>query len=604
MRFKKIITIAIFIFTIPSFTQANAQAQLENTGTKWITGQIIVKGKAGLSEEKLEQIFNRSGGHSKAWLHQINAHIVTVPPQAEDAIIKALSNNPNIEYAERDRLVELSAITPSDPGFSSQWHLAKIQAPNAWSTTTGNGITIAVLDTGIENSHPDLSNNLVSGWNSASNNKDTSPIHWHGTAVAGAVAATGNNSIGGASVAWGAKIMPVRITNRTDGYAVSSDIANGLLWAADHGADIANLSYDLSPQDNIIQNAAQYFRSKGGVVVASAGNSNIDPGYTDNPYIINVSATDSSDNKASFSNYGSFIDVSAPGQDIYTTMTNASYTYGWGTSFSSPVTAGVIALIMTANPYLTADEVEVVLEQSADKPITGTEWHKYFGHGRVNAAAAVTLAMQTNHIDSQAPSVTIFSPSANSQVSDTAWVEVEASDNLSITEVELYVDDKLIGIDTMSPYQFSWDTTHVADGNVTFIAKAYDAAGNVASSIPVNIAVDNITDTIDTQSPVVTISNPTDGSAVSRTVNIAVNGSDNIAVTQLTVFIDGRQQCSVSNTNTTTCSWNTRKVSSGSHTITALARDTAGNQAQSQIIVNIGGGSTSTTTTKKGRGKK
>jgi len=602
MKYGKTTTITILALAILPNTQIYAQDQMHAVEKKWAEGQIIVKPRAGVSDEKLEQILSKSKGHSKGRFHQINAHLVEVPPQAEDAVIRALLNNPNIEYAEKDMLVELSAVTPNDPSFSSQWHLPKIQTPNAWSTTAGDGIIVAILDSGVQSDHPDLVNNLIPGWNVVSNNNDTSPVNWHGTAVAGAVAATANNFTGVASVAWRSKIMPVRITNRSDGWALWSDMANGILWAADHGADVVNMSYEVSTDGNVIKNAAQYLRNKGGVAVAAAGNSNIDVGYADNPYIITVSATDKNDSKASFSNYGDIIDVSAPGKDVYTTTVNSGYTYTWGTSFASPITSGVVALIMATNPYLTPDEVEIVLEQSADNIIAGTEWHKYFGHGRINAAAAVNLALQTTNVDTQTPVVTIFSPSQNSTISGTVALEVEASDNTSVVEVELYVNGGLIGTDSMTPYQFSWDTAQVADSNVTFVAKAYDAAGNVASSNPINAVVDNVPDISDTQAPSVYISNPADGSSVNRTVNIWVSGNDNVGITKLSVLVDGRQHCTVTDSDTATCSWNTRKVDSGSHTIAVIAEDAAGNQAQSQVTVNVG--TSSASSSKKGRGKK
>jgi len=602
MKYGKTTTITILALAILPNTQIYAQDQMHAVEKKWAEGQIIVKPRAGVSDEKLEQILSKSKGHSKGRFHQINAHLVEVPPQAEDAVIRALLNNPNIEYAEKDMLVELSAVTPNDPSFSSQWHLPKIQTPNAWSTTAGDGIIVAILDSGVQSDHPDLVNNLIPGWNVVSNNNDTSPVNWHGTAVAGAVAATANNFTGVASVAWRSKIMPVRITNRSDGWALWSDMANGILWAADHGADVVNMSYEVSTDGNVIKNAAQYLRNKGGVAVAAAGNSNIDVGYADNPYIITVSATDKNDSKASFSNYGDIIDVSAPGKDVYTTTVNSGYTYTWGTSFASPITSGVVALIMATNPYLTPDEVEIVLEQSADNIIAGTEWHKYFGHGRINAAAAVNLALQTTNVDTQTPVVTIFSPSQNSTISGTVALEVEASDNTSVVEVELYMNGGLIGTDSMTPYQFSWDTAQVADSNVTFVAKAYDAAGNVASSNPINAVVDNVPDISDTQAPSVYISNPADGSSVNRTVNIWVSGNDNVGITKLSVLVDGRQHCTVTDSDTATCSWNTRKVDSGSHTIAVIAEDAAGNQAQSQVTVNVG--TSSASSSKKGRGKK
>ena len=571
------------------------------TGQKqWAEGQIIVKPRAGLSEEKFKQLLNKNGGRSKAHFRQINAHIVEVPPQAEDAIIRALSNNPNIEYAEKDMWVELSMVTPNDPSFSSQWHLPKTQTTSAWDTTAGDGVIVAILDTGVESSHPDLVNNMVPGWNVVSNNNDTSPIHWHGTAVAGTVAATSNNSTGVSSVAWNAKIMPVRITNSADGWALWSDMANGIIWAADHGADVVNMSYEVSTDGSVIKSAAQYLRDKGGVAVAAAGNSNIDVGYADNPYIITVSATDINDAKASFSNYGTIVDISAPGKDIYTTFENGGYSYVWGTSFASPVTAGVVALIMAANPYLTPDEVEAVLEQSADDPIAGTDWHPYFGYGRVNAAAAVLLAQQTTNVDAQAPTATIFSPQNNATVSSDVFVEVSATDDTGVAGVDLYANGQIVGRDSIAPYQFSWDSTQVADGNVVFTAYAQDSAGNEGVSSSLSVNVDNQPAAQDNTAPTVSIFNPADGSTVSRTVNISVTSNDDVAVKKLSVYIDGSLKCSNADVSTLSCSWNTRKASSGAHIIKAVAEDAAGNSAEAIVTVFIGG---ETSTVTKGRKK-
>jgi hypothetical protein len=134
-------------------------------------------------------------------------------------------------------------------------------------------------------------------------------------------------------------------------------------------------------------------RDRGGVVVMAAGNKSVDPGLSDNPAIIAVSATTSSDVKASWSSYGDYIDVSAPGVSIQTTTNGGGYGSVSGTSYASPVTAGVVALIMGANPDLSPDEVETILEASADNPVGTSDWHAYFGHGRVNAAVAVQMAL-------------------------------------------------------------------------------------------------------------------------------------------------------------------------------------------------------------------
>ena len=238
--------------------------------TAWAEGRVLVEPAPGLSEEALAKILAKHGGRSLSVNQRINLHIVQVPPRAESAIAKALEKNPLIEFAEPDMLVEPSEVIPDDPKFPNQWHLPKIQAPTAWDTSTGSGITVAVLDTGVDPDHPDLVNRLVPGWNSVSLNDDTTPVMGHGTWVAGVVAAETNNGIGVASVAYNAHVMPIRISNASDGTAYYSDMARGLTWAADHGADVANISYNNVSSSSAVASAAQYMRSKGGVVVVAA----------------------------------------------------------------------------------------------------------------------------------------------------------------------------------------------------------------------------------------------------------------------------------------------------------------------------------------------
>lgn len=399
------------------------------------------------------------------------------------------------------------------------------------------------------------------------------------------------------SVAWNTNIMPIRVSNTTDGVAQWSSLASGILWAADHGADIVNMSYDVSVGAYLLNDAAQYFRGKGGVTVVAAGNANSDGGYSDNPYMITVSATDSTDNRASFSNYGNNIDVSAPGVSIYTTYINSGYANTSGTSFASPATAGVVALIMAANPYLTPDEIEAVLEQSADDPIAGTDWHKYFGYGRVNAATAVQLAMQMSAVDTQTPNVGIFSPQNNATVSGNVLIEVDAADDTGVSGVDLYANGQFVGRDLTGPYQFSWDSTLATDGNVAFTAYAQDAAGNEGASSTLNVTVDNQPNVMDTTPPTVSIFDPADGSSVSRTVNIGVTSNDDTGVKRLSVFVDGSLLCTTTDTNSLSCAWNTRKEVSGNHTIVAIAEDPSGNSAQASVTVSTGSGNT------KGGGK-
>src|SRR5581483_2573314 len=175
--------------------------------------------------------------------------------------------------------------------FASEWHLAMINAPAAWNITNGSAaIILAVCDTGVDATHPDLASQLVPGWNVIDNNSDTSPVNPHGTWVAGTAAAAGNNGVGVAGVAMNCRIMPMRVTSRSDGVAATSDIVAATIWAVDHGARVINLSYAGSGSA-AIADAAQYARSKNAVFVMAAGN---DAGYVataDDPNVIAVSAT-------------------------------------------------------------------------------------------------------------------------------------------------------------------------------------------------------------------------------------------------------------------------------------------------------------------------
>ena len=556
----------------------------------WREGRILVKPKAGLSDAEFDKILKQGGGRAVGRLRKLGIHVVKVPPQAEDAVARALARNKHVKFAEKDMLVEASEFIPNDPKYAEGWHLPTIDAPLAWEMATAHGITIAILDTGVNNAHPDLADQIVAGWNSVSRNADTADINGHGTKVAGTAAASTDNGIGVAAVGLGANIMPIRITNRSDGYAYWSDIANGLTWAADNGADVANISYSVTSSSSV-SSAAQYMRKKMGLVVAAAGNDGSDPGWGDNPAIITVSATNASDGKASWSNYGSYVDVAAPGAGIRTTTKSGGYGSVSGTSFASPATAGVVALIMGANPDLSPDEIESILEASADDLVAGSDWHAYYGHGRVNSAVAVEMALGTEvtPMDYEAPQVTIFSPSTGSQVNGMITVDVNAVDNVGVTEVALYAGGSLLGTDSAAPYQFSWDSTQSWDGEIAFSAVAYDAAGNQGVSDDVVVEVDNVADVTDTSPPTVDISNPADGSTVSRTVAIRVQGWDDINVATLRLYIDGQLKSSAASASLD-YSWNTRKAADGTYTIVAEATDTSGNSTTRSIQVTKGSG--------------
>lgn len=540
---------------------------------QYAPGRILVAPRAGLPGKEFDKIIKMHGGHAARKLNGINVFVVDMPPGREKALQQALQRNPHMKFAELDGVLSMQ-MTPSDT-YSTAWHLPKIQAPAAWDSANGTGITVAILDGGVQSSHPDLAAHIVPGWNFYNNNNNTADINGHGTQVAGVAAAIGNNSVGVTGGAWNAKIMPMRISDDAGYITYYSIVANALTWAADHGARVANISYIVSHVPTI-QSAAQYMRSKGGVVVASAGNNGAHRSDAANSAMITVAATDSSDRRTSWSNYGPIVDVAAPGVSIKTTMRGGGYGSVSGTSFSSPLTAGVVALMLSANPALQPSQVDSILASTADDlGVAGRD--DYYGAGRINAARAVAAAKAAATGDTQAPTVSISSPTGGT-VKGIITVDVNANDNVGVTRVELYAGSTLVASDTASPYSFSWNTASRPDGATSLVAKAYDAKGNVGSkTVGVTVAngTTSATPTADITAPVVTVQNPASGAVVSGTLYVKASGTDNVAVTRMTVTIDGVLKATGS--RSVLYQWNTSSIARGTHTIKFVAYDAAGN---------------------------
>ncbi len=559
----------------PAFGQSSAGvATLE---PQFLPGHILVGPKAGLSLAQFDGVLRGFGATAAGKLRGINVYVVALPAKAsEQAVAHALSQHPNIKFAEPDALVH-SDFAPNDPYYPSEWHEAILGAPTAWNTSTGSGVTVAILDSGIDSTHPDLTGQLVPGWNFYDNNSNTADVYGHGTEVAGVVAAVGNNSIGVAGIAFGAKLMPVRVTD-TNGWASISALASGLTWAADHGAKVANMSFAVQSYSTIIS-AAQYFMNKGGVVMNSAGNSGTLDTTAASSALVSVSATDSTDTVTSWSTYGPYVDVSAPGAGIWTTTMGGGYSSVSGTSFSSPLTAGVAALMMAANPKLAPSQIVGMLESTA-VDLGAAGYDNYYGYGRVNAPAAVATAAQGVVADTTPPAVSISAPTGGT-VTGTVSVSIAASDNVGVTHVDLLVNGVLLASDMTAPYAFSWDSSALAGTSATLVARAYDAAGNSASSQMVTVTVASAT-TPDTTPPMVSIAALT-GGTVSGVVPVSVNASDNVGVTRVDLLVNGTLLAS-DTTSPYAFSWDSSSLAGTNATLIAIAHDAAGNSANSSAV--------------------
>jgi subtilisin family serine protease len=354
----------------------------------------------------------------------------TYRAEADSSVVYSLLQDPRILYVESDYSVQASAITANDTFFTTdtladekQWYLPKVKIPDAWEFGRGTGsVTVAIIDTGIHAQHLELNDGrIIEGYNTVTNQaiaaNSNSDDNGHGTAVAGVIGAIPNNGKGIAGINWNIKLMPIKALN-ADGTGAISSVAAAIVWAADHGVQIINLSLG-GPgfgADATLNNAVQYAFNKGILIVAAAGNDLADQGINldQNPVypicsdlganmVLGVAASDTFDRKASFSNFGiNCVDITAPGKKILTTAFlpsdpgNNILIYGSGTSLATPIVSGVAALLKSNNGNLTNVELRDILLRSTDNidalnqdNCLNSSCNGFLGKGRLNALTAV-----------------------------------------------------------------------------------------------------------------------------------------------------------------------------------------------------------------------
>lgn len=373
----------------------SASAQLSSVGMnggpkapEFVPNEVLVKFHAG--REEIGRLVSTSfGGQVVEELADLKVHRIQLAQGT--GVMEAvafLNSRPEVEFAEPNYIARAS-FTPNDTYYAGyQWNMTKIQANLAWDYTQGSSsVVIAIIDTGVQSNHPDLSGKVTAGYNYVSNNTNANDDNGHGTHCAGIAAAKTNNATGVAGVGFNCRIMPVKVLN-SQGSGSHSAIANGINFARTNGAKVLSLSLGGTSGSSTLSSAITNAWNSGCVIVAAAGNSgNTTPNYP--AYYsscIAVGSTTSSDTRSSFSNYGSsWVDVAAPGSSIASTYRNSQYVIMNGTSMSTPHVAGLAGLLYSYLGTGTSNStIRSRIENNCDN--VGT----WVAKGRINCRRAIT----------------------------------------------------------------------------------------------------------------------------------------------------------------------------------------------------------------------
>jgi subtilisin family serine protease len=397
----------------------NGGFSLRLDGPRFAPDQVLVRFRTTLGTQLIEGTLALYGVETIKRIPHLNIYQVRIPAGISvEEMTSALSRNPDVDYAGPNYIARIT-VTPNDTLFRYQYALnntgqdfgapgspsgkakADIRATAGWEETKGDATTIiAIVDSGVDFNHPDIKNKIISGGRDIYNDDwEAADDNGHGTYVAGIAAADTNNDEGIAGVAWNCMILPVKVTDE-EGSAYYSDVITGIIWAADNGAQVINLSLGGDVPDDALRDALRYAYEKGVVTVASAGNDDTAVFYPAayDAYCLAVAATDYNDTRAPWSCFGPEVDVAAPGEWVLSIVPTwywgpdyLPYAYGQGTSASAPHVAGLAALLKGLKPWLTVDDIMNVIRFSSDD-VNSAEYpgrDDYIGYGRINLEKAL-----------------------------------------------------------------------------------------------------------------------------------------------------------------------------------------------------------------------
>jgi subtilisin family serine protease len=404
---------------------ATAGPAMASAGPEQRTGDVIVKFRRSIALGDLATALDNAQGDAEA--STAGSGLVLVKPQpgqAVDDVIASLRTRADVEFAEPDHVVSI-AKTPTDPYYASyQWSLPQIGLPTAWNTSIGSAsVIVAVVDTGVDPTHPDLAGKVTAGYNFVSNNTNTADDFWHGTFVSSIVAMNTNNGQGGAGVCWACMIMPVKVLD-SNGSGSTFNVTRGVDWAVAHGAKVINLSLGSSSPDSSLQTSVDNAWNAGVVVVAASGNSS-GPVIYPAAYasVIAVGSNNQAGVKSTFSSFGPELDLMAPGEGVFGALCTCStykggYGTGSGTSFASPHVAGVVGLLISAG---ITDKNQIrsrLLSTATDMDVAGFDNNT--GWGRVNAAGAIASLPTSTPTRTNTPAPPTATPTRTNTPTPTA----------------------------------------------------------------------------------------------------------------------------------------------------------------------------------------
>ncbi|WP_157943012.1 S8 family peptidase [Acetivibrio saccincola] len=465
--------------TAESGGKSMEEVSFRNAGKLKKPGELIVKYKEKPSFRAMSNVGNGEkilkSGKNGLVLIEVEENEVTEK-------IESLMKDENVEYVVPNYVRKAFVFpleAPDDPEFINQWGLANINAPDGWRIIDDfenlNEVTVAVIDTGIDMFHEDLKDVIVGGYDFVDMDDDSiyGPVkEEHASHVAGIIAALTNNGVGISGTCGQApvKIMPIRALE--SGWGDDFTIIESIYYAVDNGADIINMSFGGNMESEAFNEAIEYALSKGVVLVAATGNESKDAFSiypAAHPGVIAVSATDEEEKLVSFSNYGSIIDIAAPGVNIISTVPGNKYDYFNGTSLSTAFVSAACALLLSKNPSLNNIEIQHILENSA-KDIGDAGKDEKYGYGLLNIGAA----LMTEEVR---PRLEIMNLMDGMVVYDVIDVQTRFTYPENIEKTELYVNNRLV--DAISEktdifHNFKIDTQKYNDGPLTIKVVAYE----------------------------------------------------------------------------------------------------------------------------------